>query len=236
MLVNRPEYVSKKLHYLSVLVSGDEFVSGPAYDREVRPLEFNTEAAETRLDDAGWYDRDGDGIRDKDGKKLEFEFLIPSGSKTMKEFTPIWIESCKKAGVIVKPVELEWAAFIERFDTKKFDAITLQYSIDPESDPHQLWHSSWTDPSKRQPNTYADARADALIEAIRTCLDRPLRSHFEFALHRLLDEDQPFTFLWITPEIAAYNRRWRGVRLYPRRPGFDLMEWYLPREFQEAVK
>jgi len=232
LLADRPSFVKNKQHGISVLVSGDQFISGPAYDPEVKPLAFDPAAAEEILDEAGWYDRDDDGIRDKDGKKLTFNLLIPSGSKTMKEFAPVWQESLKKAGVEMKVGELDWAAFVDRFDSKNFDAISLQYAMDPESDPHQLWHSSWTDASKRQPNTFGDARVDALIEAARPCLDREERFRYQRALHRYLDAEQPFVFLWATPEIAGYARRWKGVRLYPKRPGFDLTEWYLPKEAQ----
>ncbi len=234
LLADRPSYVKNKLHGISVLVSGDQFISGPAYDSMVKPLAFDPAAAEEILDGAGWYDRDDDGIRDKDGRKLSFSLLIPSGSKTMKEFVPVWQEALKKAGVEMKVNELDWAAFVDRFDSKNFDGIALSYAMDPESDPHQLWHSSWTDASKRQPNTFGDARVDALIEALRPCLDREERFRYQRALHRYLDAEQPFVFLWATPEIAGYSRKWRGVRLYPKRPGFDLMEWYLPKEAQSG--
>jgi ABC-type transport system substrate-binding protein len=238
LLADRPGYREKKFHNLSVLVSGDECVYGLAYDQAVKPLAYDPAAAEELLDEAGWYDRDGDGIRDKDGKKLEVEFMISTGSKTMKEFTPIWIESCKKAGVVIKPAEMEWAAFIERFLAKKFDAITLQWAMDIENDPGQLWHSKFASEEKKgsNPTSYADPRADALIDAIKTCLDREERIRYHHALHRLLDADQGYCYMFARPEMGAYARKWRGVRLYPRRPGFDLREWYVPKELQGAEK
>jgi len=234
LLADRPGYCEKKFHNLSVLVSGDEFISGPAYDPAVKPLAYDPAAAEELLDEAGWYDRDGDGIRDKDGKKLEVEFMLSTGSKTMKEFTPIWLEACKKAGVVLKPVEIEWAAFIEKFESKKFDSITLMWAMDIENDPGQLWHSKFASEEMKgsNPTSYADPRADALIDAIKGCLDREERFRYHHALHRLLDADQGYCYMFARPELAAYNRHWRGVRLYPRRPGFDLREWYLPKEFQ----
>jgi peptide/nickel transport system substrate-binding protein len=236
MLADRPGFVSKKLHDLAVLVSGDEFIAGPAYDPEVKPIAYDPAAAGELLDEAGWYDRDGDGIRDKDGKPLEFEFLYSTGSKTMKEFAPLWLEACKKEGVRLKPADMEWAMFIEKFEGKKFDAITLQWAMDPENDPHQLWHSKWAAEGMKSSNTtsYADPRADALIEAIQECLEPKERFRYHFALHRLLDADAGYVFLFARPEIGAYARKWRGVRHYPKRPGFNLTEWYVPKELQEA--
>src|SRR5688572_17489088 len=131
---------------------------------------------------------------------------------------------------------MEWAMFIERFESKKFDAITLQWAMDPENDPHQLWHSKWAAEGMKSSNTtsYADPRADALIEAIQQCLDPEERFRYHFALHRLLDADAGYIYLFARPEIGAYARRWRGVRFYPKRPGFNLTEWWLPKEFQEG--
>jgi len=127
--------------------------------------------------------------------------------------------------------------FIEKFEGKKFDAITLQWAMEPENDPHQLWHSKWAAEGMKSSNTtsYADPRADALIEAIQQCLDPAERARYHFALHRLLDADAGYVYLFARPEIGAYARKWRGVRLYPKRPGFDLTEWWVPKELQEGA-
>ncbi|MFV0245850.1 MAG: peptide ABC transporter substrate-binding protein [Qingshengfaniella sp.] len=43
------------------------------------------EGAKALLDEAGWTDSDGDGIRDKDGKKLEFSFLTTTSGVRQDE-------------------------------------------------------------------------------------------------------------------------------------------------------
>ena len=120
-------------------------------------------------------------------------------------------------------------------EDKKFDVIALSWAMDPESDPHQVWHSKWADPSKPSSNatSFSDPRADALIEAIQPCLDPEERARYQHALHRIQDADQAYTDLWCRAEIGAYHRKWRGVRLYPRRPGFDLTEWWCPEELRK---
>ncbi|MEK6710750.1 MAG: hypothetical protein AABZ64_09235, partial [Nitrospinota bacterium] len=48
--------------------------------------------------------------------------------------------------------------------------------------------------------------------------------------HRILYEMQPYLFLHLPAELGAYDKRYRGVKLYRVTPGFDLNEWFLPEE------
>jgi peptide/nickel transport system substrate-binding protein len=210
-------------------------VSGPAYDASIAPIAFDPAAAVALLDEAGWRDRDADGVRDRFGVRLEFEFLLPAGNKPIEELASLWMEELSSVGVSMKVSRMEWAAFVKRFEDKKFDVITLSWAMSPESDPHQLWHSRWADPARPSSNStsFKDPMADALIEAVQECLDPELRSRYQRALHRIFDADQAYTYLWCRGEIGAYDRRWRGVKLYPRRPGFDLTEWYMPVELRK---
>lgn len=46
---------------------------------------YDPEKAKSLLEKAGWVDSDGDGIREKDGKKLEFTFLAFTDWTTIPE-------------------------------------------------------------------------------------------------------------------------------------------------------
>jgi peptide/nickel transport system substrate-binding protein len=59
-------------------------------------------------------------------------------------------------------------------------------------------------------------------------LDDDERHQIFFEFHRLLYERQPYLFLYAYPELGAYDKRYRGVKWYRIRPGFDLTEWFLP--------
>lgn len=55
----------------------------PYCDVELTPYEYNADTAAQMLDEAGWT-MGSDGIRQKDGKKLELELLYNSDSVTEK--------------------------------------------------------------------------------------------------------------------------------------------------------
>ena len=75
------------------------FYFGPAYNHEVTGYPYDPEAAEELLADAGWYDRDGNGVVDKDGQDLVVEALMPSGNKASETMLQAIQDAYAKVGV-----------------------------------------------------------------------------------------------------------------------------------------
>jgi peptide/nickel transport system substrate-binding protein len=128
----------------------------------------------------------------------------------------------------------EWASFIDKIKNKDFDVVNLGWAQSLESDPFQIWHSSGAGKEARGSNhvSFDNKTADKLIEMIRLTLDDDKRHHVEFSLERLLDQEQPYMFLFAAKDLGVYHKRFRGVKWYNIRPGFDLSEWYVPKELQ----
>ncbi len=112
--------------------------------------------------------------------------------------------------------------------------VTLAWASDLESDPYQLWHSSGAAEGNRGSNHvgFANEEADALIDQIRVTLDPEARKRLFFDFHRVLDREQPYMFLWTPKDRAVYHQKFRGVKWYALRPGFDLREWWIPKDLQ----
>lgn len=234
LLLDLEDFLEKKLYGQGVLVSGSAYYFSPAYDLAVKPIGYDPEAARDLLEEAGWADTDGDGILDKDGKKFEFTLLTATGRKSTEILAGLLQENCKSVGIQVDVKQLEWASFLENVMNRKFDAVTLGWRSPLESDPYQIWHSSQANEERSSNHVaFASTEADELIEQVRVTVDKDKRSAIFNSLHRILDREQPYTFLYTGKDHGAYNKRFRGVKWYRIRPGFDLTEWWVPKELQQ---
>jgi peptide/nickel transport system substrate-binding protein len=234
MLFDRKDFVDKKLHGAANLVSGTQFLFGPGYDREVQPIGYDPETARELLTDAGWIDSDNDGILDRNGEKFQVTLRMPKGKPINEQMVEILQKNLKTVGIDLQIQTMEWASFIEKMRAKECDVFALQWTMPIESDPYQIWHGSEAAREKRGSNTisFNNPQADEFIEMMRVTLDEKKRLRIHQSFHRLLDSEQPYTFLWIPREFGAYHKRFRNVKWYRLRPGYDLAEWYVPKDEQ----
>ena len=215
---------------LGVQVTGPFPYVSPAYDHSVERLPFDPDKAIDTLETAGWYDRDGNGVVDKEGVELELTYLSPSGNDASKNIGLKLQESLEVIGIKLSIEQVEWATFSERLQERKFDCANLAWSSPLEDDPEQLWHSRWGGPDVRSSN-YSGTRnptLDKLIEAGQRELDDDKRMALWHRIHRLVYEEQPFMFMYNAPRKFAMNRAVRGMQTFAIRPGYNPLRWYYP--------
>ena len=77
------------------------------YDKDYQGIKYNLEEAKKLLDEAGYKDTNGDGIReDKNGKKLTFNFAIRNtGQDFDQTLADTFVKSWKEVGLDVKLVD-----------------------------------------------------------------------------------------------------------------------------------
>jgi len=220
MLFDRESINTKIYSGYARLVSGPFYINSWAYDKTIKPHPFDPEGAKRLLDEAGWKDTDGDGVRDREGRKFEFELKIASGSNTAAQFAQLLQEECAKAGVRVRIRQLEAATFFDSVDKGDFDAATLGWRLDLDPDVYDTFHSSMTPPNGLNHGFYANAEVDSLLVAGRAEFDSGRRAAIYHRVHRLVHEDQPYTFVNAVPDKRPIARRIHGVRIGPMGP-FD---------------
>jgi peptide/nickel transport system substrate-binding protein len=232
-LVNRKLILGKIMFDLGAVVTNPFYINSPEYDKDIKPIPYDPARAAALLDEAGWTDHDGDGIRDKDGVKFSFEFLIPGGSETGEKIATILKEELDKMGIAMEIRKTEWAVFTSRLNDRKFDAVTLAWSMGVESDPYQIWSSTQAESGSNFVG-FKNAEADRLIETARQEFDRPKRIELYRKFSEIVNEEQPYTFLFCRKATVAVAKRFENVIVYPL--GVDPIEWYVPAPLQKYAE
>lgn len=230
-LVNKELILQKILYNLGATVTNPFYIKSKEYDKTIKPIKYSPESAIALLNEAGWIDTNSDGIRDKDGVKFEFEFLVPNGSDTSEKISTILKEEMDKAGIRMNIRKIEWAVFVQRLNERKFDAVTLSWSMGVETDPYQIWHSSQKSSGGSNFVGFDNAEADRLIEEARQEFDSEKRTKLYKKFANIIHDEQPYTFLFCGKSPIAINKRFENVNVYPL--GVDFLEWYVPAELQK---
>ncbi len=221
-------YLQTNYKGLARRVSGPFPFDSAAYDHSIAPAPYDPDLAIELLEDAGWYDRNGNGIADKGGVELELEFLMPSGNEASENLAQKMQEDFGGIGIGLSIKAMEWATFLEQMKNRDFDGGNLAWSPALESDPEQVWHSRWAKPGVPSSNmaAFQDAEVDALIEAGQIELDEEKRTAIWQQVHARINELTPYLFGYNVPRKFAMNKNLRGFKSYAIRPGYDVRDWY----------
>ncbi len=203
--------VNKIIQY--VLYGQGKRMTGPFpeqtdyYDQNVKPLPYDPEGALRLLAEAGWK-KGPDGWLQKNGKRLQFTLITNQGNSTRKAILAVAQNSWRQIGIDVRTDVLEWAVFIqERVDKHDFDALVLGWVMGIDPDLYQIWHSSQTQANQLNFVAFENAKADDLIVRIRQEYNHDKQVEYCHELHRIIAEEQPYTFLYVGKWTAILDKR-----------------------------
>ncbi len=120
----------------------------PWTNTKIEGYSYNPEMAAKLLKDAGWEDKDNDGVLEKDGRPFEVTF-IHSGTRPFNgAMTEIIQAQLAKLGIKIKIMALEGGAFQLRLQEKDFDMAVIPNYGKRETDPYpylfMFFHSKGT--------------------------------------------------------------------------------------------
>jgi peptide/nickel transport system substrate-binding protein len=161
----------------------------------------------------------------------------PSATVIWEKVALFMKDAYARAGIVVEPDKVDWPVLVNRLNTSDFDAICLSWSGTPESDPYQIFHSSQTKNQGDNRTNYVSAECDAAIEKARTTVDRDERMKGWQAVHRILHEDQPYTFILNRKELRFVNKRIANMEQTKLGLNYEhlnggMIPWYVPQARQ----
>lgn len=200
----------------------------PHYNHQLNPYNFDLELAKKYLEDAGWYDTDGDGIRDKiiNGvkKPLKFSIKYNSGNDTREKIALFLRDNATKIGIDIEIEAREWTVYLEECTKHDFDLYILGWVQEAIlDDPKQLFHTESYNGGSNYPG-FGSAQTDILIDDLRKELDEEKRINYYKELQAIVQDEAPYIFLYSPDNIIAISKRFGNAQPYVARPGYEERE------------
>jgi peptide/nickel transport system substrate-binding protein len=230
-IIDRRKIIDHLVKGSGRIVTGPFYSEGGQNDPEIEPWPYDPDRARELLDEAGWIDTDGDGIREKNGVPFRFKFMYSSSTTIYIRLLKLLKDEAAKIGVDVVADPYEWSVLIPKLSDRQFEAMVMGWGGDVIDDPYQLFHSSQIGNRASNYVGFNNPEADRLMETARMTLDEVERIRLFQKIHLILHEEQPYTFLFERPYMRLLDRRFKNVKVHPM--GINWLEWYVPKELQK---
>lgn len=242
MLIDR-ERMARELWYgYANVATGPFSTKGLQCDPTVKPLPFDVDRAKALLKEAGFEDRDNDGVlEDAQGNPFKVEFMYSSGNALGERIALYLKDQLAHGGIVLDLKGTDWPTMIERLKKSQFDMTSLGWTSSVESDLFQIFHSSQRGDAGDNRTNYSNPELDKLIEQARATVDTEKRMELWHACHRILAEDQPYTFLLERKSLVFYDKRIKNIKLTRMGNNFLATEprvppWYVPKAEQKYTQ
>lgn len=194
------------------------------YDPQtMAPLAFDTARAKQILEQKGWRDTDGDGIREKDGQPFRFDLLTNSGNQRRSDVAQIVQQMWRRVGVQADLRQQETNTMYDRLREKDYTAVLGGFGVGLSPDLSQMWNRD----SPFNFASYDDPETFALFDrAKRETNEAQANVLWKQAAAELI-EDRPFTWLYFLDGVVGVRDRLQGVTVDTYGAYQNVWEWWV---------
>jgi len=234
MLLDREAMIRDVMMGYAVQATGPFNPLSRQSNPDIQPLPFDVDGAMALLREAGFVERNQDGVLlGPDGQPFRFRLTYVSPNVNYEKMALFMKDAFARAGIIMDLDPLDWSVLIDRIDKKDFDAITLGWTSGIETDIFQMFHSSQTIPGGDNFINYHSVYLDRVIDEARRTVDEQRRMELWREAHRIMHEDQPYTFLFFGKSLIFVDKRVHNVQQV--KVGLNSrMEWFSPVAMQRV--
>ena len=202
-----------------------------AYDpAQPSALPFDRGRARALLDEAGWSDRDGDGVRENaDGVRLSISLLYNQGNQERQRIAEIMQVQLRDVGIEARPEVMEWGSLVARItepDQRDFDGVVMKWVGEFRVDDTGLFHSSQVDGLYAYSGT-RNPELDRIMDSLAVITDHDEAGRLWARYEMVLRDEQPYTFLYFMDRLLGVRDRVQGLHLDPRGEWVNVKDWWL---------
>jgi len=192
---------------------------------ELTPPPFDTAQAGRLLTARGWRDSDGDGIRDRAGRRLSFHVAVPT-SALRRQYARLLQEQLRAVGAELVIDEMDDAAMGDRLHAGTFDAALESWQTDPT--PTSGVPQIWSKGGGANYGGYANPAFDRAVAAAAIAQTPGAARAAWVAAFRTLAQDAPAIMLYALDNVAAVDDRVTDVELRPDSWMALVRNWRIP--------
>ena len=206
----------------------------PYVDPSLKPYPFDQAKAKKLLDEAGWI-MGADGVRAKDGVKLDLRY--GTTTKDVRQSAQAIIQQQLAAiGVKVELLNYDsdifFASYADKGPTYSGDLDIYEWSDVPTAfpDPDIAYWLCSEIPSDQNPQGLnaqflCDKKLDGLFQLQTTQVDFNQRVATFHQITKLMYDQVYWLSLWVDPDIWALSKRLEGVKLSGSTPLYNIGDW-----------
>lgn len=129
---------------------------------------YDLEKAKTTLEEAGWLDKNGSGVREKDGIKAEFNLLYPASDSTRQALATAVALEAKELGININTEGSSWDIISAQMFS---EAVLMGWGSQNPTETYLLYHSDNMGKDYYNPEYFSNTTVDGYIDRAMSALD-----------------------------------------------------------------
>lgn len=184
-------------------------------EQKLNKYEYNPDKAIELLEEAGWK-VGSDGIREKDGMKLDFILSIYPDAEWVGQLATVAKDNWGKLGINVQIESIDFNSLMDKvYEEQDMQIWGQAWSLTVDPDAYNVFHSSQSVAPGNNAGHFINKRNDELLELGRRTLDIEERKKVYEEWGLLVNEELPYIFIYQRETWNMVNERIKGFDCSP---------------------
>lgn len=211
-LVNKKQIIETIYKGIGQVANGPIVPGMWAYSADVPSYAYDPERAKRLLDEAGW--KSGpDGVRAKEGKRLELSVSTHSEDPDRRQLIQVLQSELQRIGVDAKTGTAAFPAFFQDVQDGKYQVAVIGWLN--LSDPDRATFRQFTIGGPANYGKYRNEAVDKLLKDARATNDRAKAKQLYADAVKQIVDDAPYVFVQVQEYIAMYAPKVQGYAINP---------------------